>query len=88
MTLSSNNGANAILWATVPLRDANKEVCQGILYAYDASNFGKYSDGNGAIRLLWQSPPYTYNKFNPPVVNGGKVYVPTYSGTVDVYYLP
>ena len=89
MCLSSNgnNPNSAILWACVPMRDANKLVSPGILYAYDATNLGTFGDGSGSITRLWQSPQYTYNKFNVPVVAGGKVYVPTYDGKVDVYGL-
>jgi outer membrane protein assembly factor BamB len=89
MCLSSNGGApsSAILWACVPLQNANTMVSQGNLYAYDATNLGTYSDGSGAITRIWQSPQYTYNKFNVPVIAGGKVYVPTYDGKVDVYGL-
>jgi hypothetical protein len=89
LALSSNGNTpnSAILWACVPMKDANQIVSQGVLYAYEAANFGTYSDGSGAIVRLWQSPQYTYNKFNVPVVAGGKVYVPTYDGKVDVYCL-
>lgn len=88
LSLSSNGTADGLLWATVPLGDANKQVTQGNLYVYDASNYGKYSDGSGELRLLWKSPTYTYNKFDPPVISGGRVFVPTYAGSVDVYGLP
>jgi hypothetical protein len=88
LSLSANRNANAILWATCPQNDANRGITKGQLYAYDAANLGTYSDGSGAIKLLWTSPQYTYNKFNPPVVSGAKVYVPTYDGRVDVYGLP
>jgi hypothetical protein len=87
LSLSSNGLNNGILWATVPYRDANKQVTQGVLYAYDASRFGKYADGSGSIRLLWTSPAFTYNKFDVPVVWNGKVYTPTYDGAIDVYGL-
>jgi hypothetical protein len=89
LTLSANgsNPNSAILWATVPMGDANQKVTQGVLYAYDATNFGTFGDGSGAITRLWTSPQYTYNKFNLPIVSGGKLYVPTYDGKVDVYCL-
>ncbi|MGH9667358.1 MAG: hypothetical protein ACRD9L_23290 [Bryobacteraceae bacterium] len=87
MTLSANGQNNAVLWACVPFQDANRMVSTGVLYAYDATNLGTFADGSGAIRMLWTSPQYTYNKFNVPVVSGGKVYVPTYDGKVDVYGL-
>ncbi len=87
MCLSAKGGDAGVLWACVPDGDANREVTTGRVYAYDAQAFGKYSDGTGATRLLWSSPTYTYNKFCPPVVNGGKLFVPTYAASVDVYGL-
>lgn len=85
LCLSANGQQDGIIWATVPLGDANRSVTQGYVYAYDATNLTKYADGSGAIEKIWQSPAYTYNKFNPPVVNDGRIYVPTYSGSVDVW---
>lgn len=85
LAISANGTKNGIVWATCPMTDANRQISKGVLFAYDATNFGKYADGTGAIKLLWTSPQYIYNKFNPPVVSGGKVYVPTYDGKVDVY---
>ena len=87
LTLSANGQEDAIVWATCPLGDANREVTTGLVYAYDATNLGTYADGSGALKLIWSSPHYIYNKFNPPVVSGGKLYVPTYDGHVDVYGL-
>ncbi len=87
LCLSASGDGSGILWACVPMEDANKKISKGVLYAYDATQFGTYSDGSGSIERLWQSPQYTYNKFNVPVVSGGKVYVPTYDGKVDVYGL-
>jgi hypothetical protein len=87
MAVSSNGIADGIVWVTVPYRDANKEVTQGVVIAYDATNFGTYGDGAKSIKTLWTSPAYTYNKFCVPIVSGGKVYVPTYNGYIDVYSL-
>lgn len=87
LSLSANGKQDAIVWACVPLGDANKQVTKGYVAAYDATNLGTYSDGSGALKLLWKSPLYTYNKFDVAIVSGGKLYVPTYDGTVDVYGL-
>jgi hypothetical protein len=87
LCLSANGSADGIIWACVPMRDANKQISPGVLYAYDASNLGTFSDGSGSLERLWTSPQYTFNKFNVPVVSGGKVFVPTYDGRVDVYGL-
>ena len=29
--------------------------------------------------------PFLFNKFNPPVIDGGQIYVPNYNGGVDLY---
>lgn len=88
LALSANGKNNGLVFATSPLFDANKVVSQGYVYAYSASIFGRYAGGSGSMPLLWRSPLYTYNKFDPPVISGGKLFVPTYQGTVDVYGLP
>jgi len=91
MSLSSNNNqaGTAILWALIPYGDANSQVTQGRLVAYDPDNFITYNDGTKGLRILWDSQKwniqFVYNKFNVPVVSGGKIFVPTYDGKVDVY---
>ena len=93
LTLSANGAQphTGIVWATVPYLDANRVVSQGRLLAYDATQFGVFADGSRQLRVLWDSEatgvPFTYNKFNLPVVANGRVYVPTYDGHVDVYGL-
>lgn len=84
-----------IVWATAPITgDGNRNVVEGILRAYDASQFIPASpqNPNATIKLLWDSTmipnnTFTYDKFCPPVVANGKVYVTTYDGRVDVYGL-
>jgi hypothetical protein len=48
-----------------------------------------YNDGSKGLKVLWDSQKwavtFVYNKFNLPVVSGGKLFVPTYDGKVDVY---
>lgn len=89
LSCNGNQPNTAILWACVPYLDANKVVSPGRLLAYDATNFDKYPDGSAQLVKLWDSQDwnitFTHNKFNIPVVSGGKVFVPTYSGTIDVY---
>ena len=87
LCLSSNGTKDGVIWACVPDADANKHVVDGRVFAFDASDFSDvFGDGDHRIKRLWMSDPhYTYNKFNVPVVNGGRLYVPTYQGTVDVY---
>lgn len=80
-----------IVWALVPYEDANKSRVAGRLLAYDATNFSTFADGSKQLRVLWDSQtwnlPFTFNKFNRPVVWDGKLYVPTFDARVDVYGL-
>lgn len=93
MSLSSNNGApgTTVLWATIPYGDANATLTNGRLLAYDPENFTANPDGSRTIQKLWDSQdwgiPFLFNKFNPPIASGGKLFVPNYSGGVDVYGL-
>jgi hypothetical protein len=83
MALSCNGTVQgtAILWATIPYGNANTGdgvgATAGRFLAYDAEHFT-----NGAIRVLWDSQAegvaFPFNKFNPPVVDGGKIFLPTY----------
>ena len=87
LCVSSHGVSDAILWATVPVGDAMRAKTQGNLYAYDALNSGKRPDGSGALKLLYKSPPFDFNAGSPPIVSGGRVFVPTSSGSVEVYGL-
>jgi hypothetical protein len=96
-TVSANGNTpnTGIVWATAPLSgDANKHVVEGILRAYDATNLDPVNNADGTPRLkkLWDSKQipnntFNHNKFCPPVVADGKVFVATYDGRVDVYGL-
>ena len=86
MCLSANGAQDGVLWGCVPDEDANKKRSNGRVFAFDASDFSTtLPDGDHHIKRIWMSDTYAYNKFNVPVVNGGKLYVPTYSATVDVF---
>ena len=93
MICVSASGAphSGIVWALVPYGDANQQVVQGRLLAYDATQFGTFPDNSKQIRVLWDSQTwalqFTYNKFNRPVVCNGRLYIPTYDARVDVYGL-
>jgi PQQ enzyme-like repeat protein len=94
LSLSCNGNAphTGIVWTLAPLNDdANARPVQGVLRAYDATQFDSDGHGNSFLRLLWRSDQWNifflHNKFNIPIVANGKVYVPTYNGTVDVYGL-
>lgn len=80
-------GANSpLLWATHSTAGSAEVTAQpGELHAYDATNIGNE---------LWNSLQFParddigrYGKFNPPTVAGGKVYLGTFSGQLDVYGL-
>jgi hypothetical protein len=88
MCLSANGtkAGTAVLWATIPYGDAGSTVGNGRLLAYDAEHFV-----NGVVKVLWDSQAeavtFIYNKYDPPVVSGGKLFVPTYADGIDVYAL-
>lgn len=108
ITLSAEGGRNGIVWGSVPVKgswngrddngNANQEIVEGVLRAYDASTFeGTNPNGNPRMKLLWQSSTpgnpqpgdtrFTYDKFCPPFVADGKVFLATYDGRVIVYGL-
>ena len=78
--------------------NANQQIVEGVLRAYDAIAFnGNNPNGNARMKLLWQSsnpgnpghgdPRYTYDKFCPPVVADGKIFLATYDGRVLIFGL-
>lgn len=86
----SSNGAaadTAILVCTIPYGDANAAVVQGRLLIYDAVHLA----ADGSLKVLWDSRAwgvaFLFNKFDPPVIDGGQIYVPNYNGGVDLYRL-
>jgi PQQ enzyme repeat len=88
ISLSADGDRDGIVWASIPYLDANMFVSPGRFLAYDAANFGRYSDGSGSIVPLWDSQQwnwqFTHNKFNRPVVWNGRIFLPTYEGEVLV----
>ena len=88
-TGSSHGGDpdSAILVCTIPYGDANKEVTNGRLIVYDPVHLAP----DGSLKLLWDSQrwgiPFLFNKFDPPVIDGGLIYVPNYDGGIDVFRL-
>jgi outer membrane protein assembly factor BamB len=94
ISVSSNGVNNGIVWTLAPIDgNANKAVVAGIVRAYDATAFDptNNTDDTRKLKLLWDSTragvTFNFSKFCPPVVADGKLYVPTYSGRVDVYAL-
>jgi hypothetical protein len=78
VSANGNKAGTGILWAVVPLNgDANKQRgVIGILLALDAEDVS---------RTLWTSEQFSdrdrlglFAKFNPPLIAGGRVFVPTY----------
>lgn len=86
----SSNGADpdsAILVCAIPYGDANARVVDGRLLVYDPVHLA----ADGSLNVLWDSQrwgvQFLFNKFDPPVIDGGQIYVPNYNGGVDVYTL-
>jgi hypothetical protein len=87
LTISANGGTygTGIVWASMPTsRDGIHGTVAGILRAYDAET----------LRQLWTSEQNaardragTLMKFVPPIVVGGKVFMPNHDGSVAVYGL-
>jgi outer membrane protein assembly factor BamB len=88
ISLSANGNRDGVIWASISYWDANMKVSPGRFLAYDAANFGTYSDGSGSIPPLWDSQAwnwkFSHNKFNRPIVWNGRVYLPTYDGEIWV----
>jgi len=86
----SSNGSDpnsAILVCTIPYGNANANVVNGRLLVYDAVHLAT----DGSLKVLWDSQAWNiqflFNKFDPPVIDGGQIYVPNYNGGVDLYRL-
>ena len=82
LSISANGTANGIVWALTPYNgDANQNVVQGILHAFDAQTF------NGAnFNELWNSKQNVarddfgnFAKFTYPTIANGKVYVSSWA---------
>ena len=86
----SSDGADpnsALLFCTIPYGDANTNVVNGRFLVYDPVHLAP----DGSLKVLWDSQrwnvQFVFNKFDPPVVDGGQIYVPNYNGGVDLYRL-
>lgn len=86
----SSNGDDpdsAILVCAIPYGNANAEVVNGRLLVYDPVHLA----ADGSLKVLWDSQRFAitflFNKFDPPVIDGGQIYVPNYNGGVDLYRL-
>jgi Legume lectin domain len=79
---------SAIIWACLPpFGNANTAIVDGMVAAYDATNF----DAQGRLVLLWHSHQNsaddvgTFAKFCCPTIADGKVFVATFSNLLRVY---
>jgi hypothetical protein len=86
----SSNGADpdsALLFCTIPHGDANTAVVNGRFLVYDPVHLA----ADGSLKVLWDSQreniQFLFNKYDPPVVDGGLVYIPNYNGGVELYRL-
>jgi len=86
----SSNGADpdsALLFCTIPYGNANTDKVNGRFLVYDPVHLA----ADGSLKVLWDSQQWNiqflFNKFDPPVVDGGQIYVPNYNGGVDLYRL-
>jgi hypothetical protein len=86
----SSNGADpdsALLVCAIPYGDANARVVNGRLLVYDAVHLA----ADSSLKVLWDSQnwgvQFLFNKFDPPFIDGGQIYVPNYNGGVNVYAL-
>jgi outer membrane protein assembly factor BamB len=69
LSISSDGGANGILWVSKHDVDAMMRVQPGHFYAVDATD----------LKILWQDANIEYfAKFNAPTVADGKVFLPTW----------
>ncbi|HEY4011822.1 MAG TPA: hypothetical protein VGM06_00680 [Polyangiaceae bacterium] len=86
LSCNAQEAGTEVLWAAIPYKDANMELSPGRLVAYAATRFE-----NGLFVKLWDSQDwnhqFTFNKFGIPVVANGKLFLPTYDGSVIVYGL-
>ena len=93
MCVSANGSkaGTALLWTSMPYGDGNAAVTNGRFLCYGLDVFGANGDGTKRLMPLWDSQaqalPFIYDKFMPPVVSGGKVFLPTYDDQVLVFGL-
>jgi hypothetical protein len=91
----SSNGTDAnsyLLVCAVPRGDANANQVQGHIMIFDPVHVG----GDGFLRKLWDSDDWGwsgtqedakyrfFNKFMPPIIDGGEIILPNYAGGVLV----
>ncbi|MBI3719325.1 MAG: T9SS type A sorting domain-containing protein [Sphingobacteriales bacterium] len=86
LSISSNaeDASSAIVWGCFPFSgNANNQVRPGTIAAYAASDVSAGELWNSD--MVAQDVLGNFAKFNSPTVANGKVYVPTFSKSVQVY---
>jgi|SRR6266568_3303249 len=93
----SSNGADPntyLLVCAVPRGDANANKVQGHIVIYDPVHLA----ADGFLKKLWDSDDWgwsgnnldakyrLFNKFMPPVIDGGEIILPNYSGGVLIIH--
>jgi hypothetical protein len=91
LSISANaqTAGSAILWASFPpFDDANQQIVDGTLAAYDAAQF----DAQGRLVLLWHSHQNPgrddvgkFAKFCCPTIADGKVFLATFNNKLRIY---
>jgi PQQ enzyme repeat len=80
LALSSNGDQNGILWATLPVKNANQAVVEGVFFAFRATDISK---------PVWRSTDNPrdkvgfFAKFCAPTIVNGKVYLATFADPQD-----
>ena len=82
----SSNGQNPtsfLLVCAIPYGDANATITNARIIVYDPVHVV-----NGVIPVLWDSQMWgwnvLFNKFMPPVIDGGEIILPNYGGGVEL----
>lgn len=88
LTMQHATDNTAVLWSLMPLNgDANKTVTAGRLVAWGA-NWVDESNGGRTLIKLWDSRDwgwdFRHSKFNRLLPFAGKLWIPSYDGTILV----
>jgi len=83
---SARSGSKLRILVCASLRDANLSGERPIVSVRSV-----HRAAMDPLKVLWDSQRWVFsslfNKFNPPVIDGGQIYVPNYNGGVDLYRL-
>jgi hypothetical protein len=75
---------SAILVCAIPYGDANAQVVNRRLLDYNPVHLA----ADGSLKVMWDSQrwgvQFLYNKFDPPVIDGGQIFLANYNGGVDL----